>query len=194
MTDKSQNCTVPIPQRVQSERVSIRPTTRADAPYLRQWWNDPAVMGPSGNGDGMHFDDADMEQWFQRTVDGHDEARHFMLCRRGAEEEPFGEFYVACDDRPGCITFSLVIGDTTAWEEDLPCQALLAYAAAMFEADCCGMLRLDVPVMNERTLATCERLGFVVERVWANGRCKTMILTRDAHELRQTEATAEAYS
>ncbi|WP_119072246.1 GNAT family N-acetyltransferase [Aggregatilinea lenta] len=184
--DRQHSAPQPIPQHVTSERLVIRPTTRADAPYLRQWWNNPAIMGPSGSGDGMqNYDETDMDNWFCRHVDGRTEARHFVICLRDADETPIGEFYIACDDRPGCVTFSIAIGETTLWGQGFATEAVLAYADAVFKSGCCGALRLDVPVSNERALHMAQSLGFQVEHVWANGLKRTMILTRDALELRR---------
>lgn len=49
------NSLPPVPQYVESERLLIRPSTRADAPYLKRWWNDPQVTGPSGDQSGMQY-------------------------------------------------------------------------------------------------------------------------------------------
>ncbi len=189
--DRQHSSTQPIPQHVTSERLVIRPTTRADAPYLRQWWNNPAIMGPSGSADGMqNYDEADIDAWFRRHVDGRAEARHFIICRRDADEMPIGEFYIACDDRPGCVTFSLAIGETELWGQGYASEAVVAYATAVFAIDCCGALRLDVPVSNERALRMADSLGFQIEHVWANGQKRTMILTRDAFELHRASLQA----
>ncbi len=77
MNDRNNNLP-PLPQRVTSERLVIRPSVRADAPFLQRWWNDPDVMAPDGHADGMQYDEADIEQWFQRYVDCRACANHFV--------------------------------------------------------------------------------------------------------------------
>ena len=181
----------PVPQRVVTERLIIRPSARSDAPYLRRWWNDPAVMGPGGAMDGMQYDDADMEDWFRRYSDGQDYATHFVICRRDANEAPIGEFYIAYDDRPGCVGFALVIGEKDLWGQGFGSEALRGYARALFASNCCGAMRMDIRRDNIRAIRLCESIGFEVEHIWANGQFQTMILTRDAFDrkeaLRQRE-------
>lgn len=171
----------PLPQSVISERLIIRPSTRADAPYLQQWWNNPAVMEPAGCMDGMQYDENDMEDWFQRYIDGRPYATHFVICLR--QGKPIGEFYIACDDRPGGVCFGMVIGDTTLWGQGYAREVILAYAGALFESGCCGLMRVELPRDNQRAIHLCETIGFEVEHVWANQRAQTMILTQAAYEL-----------
>lgn len=175
----------PVPQGVISERLVVRPSTREDAPWLMKWWNDPAVTGPGGNVDGMHYDEADIEEWFRRYVDGRTCSTHFVICLRDADEKPIGEFYIAADDRPGCVGFALAIGETQYWGNGYASEALEAYAEALFASGLCEALRMDTGVDNERAIRMCERVGFEVEHVWANGRFQTMILTRQAFELQR---------
>ena len=61
MTDCASSKLPCIPQYVEGERLLIRPTTRADLPYLQRWWNDPAVMDPAGYVDGMQCDERGIE-------------------------------------------------------------------------------------------------------------------------------------
>ncbi|HML24987.1 MAG TPA: GNAT family N-acetyltransferase [Aggregatilinea sp.] len=195
MTNDTQHSSAhPLPQYVTGERIIIRPTTRADAPYLHQWWNNPAIMGPSGTGDGMqNYDEADVDAWFRRHIDNRKkEPRHFVICRRDGDQTPIGEFYISCDDRPGCVTFSISIGDTSLWGQGYASEAVLAYAAAVFEDNCCGAMRLDIPVNNTRAMRMAEAIGFQLEHTWANGLKRTLILTRDAFEMRR--ASLEKHS
>jgi len=175
----------PLPQYAQSERLIIRPSTREDAPYLQRWWNDPIVMDAAGQTDGMQYDDDDMEAWFRRYVDQRPYARHFVICLRDSANTPIGEFYISGDDRPGCICFAMLIGEKHLWGRGYAREAIRAYADALFSGCSCGAMRLDVRRDDERVLATCYALGFEVERVWANGRFQTMILTQAAYELAQ---------
>lgn len=179
----------PVPQRVVSERLLIRPSTREDKDALMKWWNDPEVTGPGGNVDGMHYENEDVEDWFQRYVDGRTCSTHFVICRRDTEE-PIGEFYIAADDRPGCVGFALAIGETQYWGNGYASEALEAYASALFETDLCESMRMDTRVDNERAIRMCEKVGFEVEHVWANGLFQTMILTRQALELQRYYAEA----
>ncbi len=174
----------PVPQRVESDNLLIRPTTRADAQYLKTWWNDPATDMTGGNADGMQYDDSDMEDWFQRYVDGRDCHTHFIICLRADEQKPIGEFYIASDDRPGCVGVALIIGDTTEWGHGYAAEALKAYARALFASGICQALRMDIAVSNERAFRMARKVGFEVEHVWANGLFQTMILTEDAFRLR----------
>ncbi len=172
----------PVPQHVASVRLMIRPSTREDAPLLMKWWNDPAVTGPGGNVDGMHYEEADMEEWFQRYVDGRGCSTHFVICLR-ATGQPIGEFYIAADDRPGCVGFAMAIGETHYWGNGYASEALEAYAEALFKSGLCEAMRMDTGVDNIRAIRMCEKVGFEIEHVWANGRFQTMILTRQAFEL-----------
>ena len=184
----------PVPQHVTSDRLVIRPSMREDAPFLMKWWNDPEVTGPGGNVDGMHYEEADVEGWFQRYVDGRGECcTHFVICLR-ANDQPVGEFYIAADDRPGCVGFALAIGETQSWGNGYASEALEAYADALFNSDLCESMRMDTGVDNERAIRMCEKVGFVVEHVWANGRFQTMILTRQAFELQRFYEDDEAES
>lgn len=185
MTSQASNNCPPVPQRVISERLIIRPSVRADAPYLKKWWNDPEVMEPGGNVDGMQYDDADMEDWFRRYSDGQPYATHFVICLRKPVEQPIGEFYIAYDDRPGCVGFALLIGETDRWGEGYGREALAVYAEALFATDCCGAMRMDIRRDNTRAIQMCESVGFVVEHVWANGQFQTMLLTQAAFQLKR---------
>jgi RimJ/RimL family protein N-acetyltransferase len=190
MTEQSNNNNhfPPVPQVVISERLIIRPTKRADAPYLQQWWNDPAVMEPVGNVDGMQYDEAEMEKWFQRHIDNRPDSRHFIIGLREQAEKPIGEFYIACDDRPGCVSFSLLIGETALWGNGYAREALEAYAEALFATGTCGAMRVDIRRDNDRALHAIDGLGFAVEQVWANGLFQTMILTQAAFEYQRVKA------
>lgn len=192
MTDQANNNNnnhfPPVPQRVISKRLIIRPTTRTDAPYLQQWWNNPEVMDPVGNVDGMQYDEAEMENWFQRHIDNRPESRHFIVCLRAPGERPIGEFYIACDDRPGSVTFSLIIGETSVWGNGYAHEMLDAYAEALFATGTCGAMRVDIRRDNERALRSFDGLGFAVEQVWANGLYQTMILTQAAFEYQRLKA------
>jgi RimJ/RimL family protein N-acetyltransferase len=192
MTNRSTVNCPPVPQRVISERLIIRPSARSDAPYLQKWWNDPHVMGPDGNTDGMQYDDTDMEDWFRRYSDNQPYATHFVICLRKPEEKPIGEFYIAYDDRPGCIGFALLIGETDLWDEGYDHEALAAYAEALFASDCCGAMRMDIRRDNERAIKMCESTGFEIEHIWANGQFQTMLLTQAAFELKRSSAAATA--
>lgn len=174
----------PVPQRVVSERLLIRPSSREDRDLLMKWWNDPEVTGPGGNVDGMQYEDADMEDWFQRYVDGRSCSTHFVICLRDTNQ-PIGEFYIASDDRPGCVGFAMAIGETQYWGNGYAPEALGAYAKTLFETDLCEAMRMDTRVDNERAIRMCEKVGFDVEHIWANGQFQTMILTRQAFELRR---------
>lgn len=173
-----------VPQRVEGERLLIRPTTRADLPHLQRWWNNPAIMDPAGNLDGMQYDERDMGTWFARHVAGKKVARHFMICLRDAAQTPIGEFYIDCDDRPGAVSFALLIGEIDLWNRGYGREAVTAYAEAVFAGGVCSALRIDVRRTNTRALRWCESVGFEVEQVWANGRAVTMILTQPAYEAR----------
>lgn len=174
----------PIPQNVISERLIIRPSTRADSPYLQVWWNDPDVMGPGGNPDGMQYDDDAMEDWFQRHVDCRNCANHFIIALRQTEK-PIGEFYIACDDRPGAIDFAVIIGDTEEWGKGYATEAVTCYAEAVFASRCCAAMRVNVRRDNAKALDLFYRVGFEVEHVWANGLFLTLILTQAAFELKK---------
>ncbi len=182
MTDCGGHALPDLPQRVEGERLLIRPTTRADLPYLQRWWNNPAVMGPVGNVDGMQYDERDMQAWYERHVQGKPVATHFMICLRSGTQPPIGEFYIACDDRPGSISVSLLIGEVELWNKGYGREAVLTYARALFATGTCNALRMDVRRSNTRALGWCESIGFEVEHEWANGRALTLILTRSAFE------------
>jgi RimJ/RimL family protein N-acetyltransferase len=180
----------PVPQRVTSEHLLIRPSERADATYLKKWWNDPAVTAPDGNMDGMQYDDSDMEDWFDRYVEGRDCATHFIICLRDPQESPIGEFYIASDDRPGSVGFAILIGETKMWGRGYATEALAAYAAALFATGNCEAMRMDSRRDNVAALRVCQKIGFEVEHVWANGQFQTMILTQPAFEYHRLKAEA----
>lgn len=192
MTNNCRNDVDPLPQRVVSERLLIRPTTRADAPFLKQWWNDPAVTESSGSMTGMQYDDEDIEDWFVRYVDGRDCHTHFIISLRGenpaSSDHPIGEFYIASDDRPGCIGIALVIGDTRRWGQGYATEALQDYAQALFNSNLCEAIRMDISVKNHGARRMCQKAGFEVEHVWANGQFQTMILTAEAFRQKQQAA------
>jgi len=180
----------PVPQQVISPRLIIRPSTRADAPYLQKWWNDPAVTDPDGNPDGMHYDDADMDDWFRRYVDGRACSTHFVICLRKTGQYPIGEFYIASDDRPGCVGLALLIGETDLWGQGYGSEALASYAKALFDSGQVEAIRLDMRRDNLRARQMCAAVGFAVEHIWANGRFQTMLLTREALKKDAVEARA----
>ncbi|MBN1679979.1 MAG: GNAT family N-acetyltransferase [Anaerolineae bacterium] len=192
MTNQVPNDLPPLPQHVVSDRLIIRPTKRKDASCLQKWWNDPAVMAPDGNPDGMQYDDSDMEDWLRRYVDGQAYATHFVICLREPKEKPIGEFYIACDDRPGCVDIALAIGETTLWGRGYGSEAVESYAKVLFASSECNAVRLDTRRDNSGAIHMAKKVGFVVEHVWANGEFQTMLLTKAAYELRQY--TAEAHS
>lgn len=184
-----------LPQHVESERLLIRPTTRADLPYLQKWWNNPAVSDPAGDLDGMQYDERDMIEWYARHATDKGEAHHFMICLRSGAQPPVGEFYIACDDRPGAVTFALLIGQIDLWNQGYGREAALTYARALFATACCNALRIDVRRSNTRALRWCASIGFEVEQVWANGRSLTLILTQGAFEEQYgPESVSEARS
>jgi RimJ/RimL family protein N-acetyltransferase len=176
----------PVPQDVTTERLIIRPSVRADAPYLKKWWNDPAIAGTGGFLSGMQYDDDDMENWFQRYVDGRSCATHFVICLQEPGERPIGEFYIASDDRPGCVGLALLIGETDLWGHGYATEALRSYAEALFDSGLCEAIRVDTRRDNAPAIRVCEHVGFDVEVVWANGLFQTMILTRDAFEYQRS--------
>lgn len=184
MTDCGSDEVPCIPQRVESERVLIRPTTRADLPYLQRWWNNPAVMDPTGNLDGMQYDERDMDAWYARHIAGRHVAHHFMICLRTGAQQPIGEFYIDCDDRPGSVSFGLVIGEIDLWNKGYGREAVTSYARAVFAGDVCSALRTEIRRSNKHAIQWCSSIGFEIEHVWANGRAVTMILTRSAFEER----------
>ncbi len=187
------NSLPPVPQRVQSQRLLIRPSTRTDAPYLKKWWNDPQVTNPGGNQMSMQYDDEDMENWFRRYIDGREYTTHFIICLREPDERPIGEFYIASDDRPGCVGCALIIGEPALWGKGYGSEALAAYAEALFATDTCEAIRIDMPVDNIPAQRMARKVGFVVEHVWANGQFQTMLLSRAAfelHKVRQAEIAA----
>jgi RimJ/RimL family protein N-acetyltransferase len=193
MTMNNDNCKPdfpPVPQLVTSEHLSIRPSTRADAPYLKKWWNDPIVTTPAGNADGMQYDDSDMEEWFQRYVDGRSCASHFVICLRDARETPIGEFYIASDDRPGSVGFAILIGETKMWGRGFGTEALAAYADALFATGLCQAMRMDTRRENVAAIRMCQKVGFEIEHIWANNQFQTMILTQPAFEYRRVKAEA----
>ena len=181
MTNNCSSELDPVPQRVTSKRLLIRPTQRDDASLLKKWWNDPDLTDSGGSHAGMHYDDEDMEDWFRRYVDDRDCHTHFIITLRDANR-PIGEFYIASDDRPGCIGIALVIGEAALWGQGYASEALRAYAAAVFNAGDCGAIRVDVAADNRRAVRMCEKVGFEVEHVWANNRFMTMILTKEAFQ------------
>ncbi len=189
MTNNCKSDFPPVPQRVVSERLIIRPTQRSDAPWLKKWWNDPFVTEPGGNVDGMQYDDADIEDWFQRYVDGRSCSTHFVVCLRDAAQRPIGEFYIASDDRPGCVGFALLIGETDLWGNGYATETTTAYAAALFNSGLCQSMRMDTRRDNVRAIQMCLNIGFEVEHVWANGQFQTMILTKDAFEIKHAAQT-----
>lgn len=138
------------------------------------------VMDASGQTDGMQYDLEDMHRWYKRHVEGRYPPRHFTICLRNEAERPIGEFYIATDDRPGCVSFSVLIGDTAQWGHGYTLEAILAYAEALFDQSCCTTMRLEVPTNNQHMIELCESIGFEVEHVWANGQAQTMMLTRTA--------------
>lgn len=178
----------PVPQRVESPRLIIRPSMRADADLLMKWWNDPQVTSPGGNVDAMQYDERDMEDWFVRYVDGRNCTTHFMICLRDDAETPIGEFYIAFDDRPGCVGFAILIGELDQWGKGYATEAVRAYAAALFDSGFCESMRMDISVGNDRAVGLCEAVGFEVEHVWANGLFQTMILTEEAYQLKHQAA------
>ena len=184
MTDNCRPEFDPVPQRVHSERLLIRPTTRADASRLQKWWNDPDVNGPGGSVSGMQYDDSDMEDWFQRYVDGRDCHTHFIIALQDdtptGDNHPIGELYIANDDRPGCIGLALAIGEIAHHDGGYDSEALAAYARALFDDDLCEAIRVDISVKNQAAVRMCQEVGFEVEHVWANGMFQTMIPTADA--------------
>ncbi|HMM28113.1 MAG: GNAT family N-acetyltransferase [Chloroflexota bacterium] len=171
-----------VPQHVESERLVIRPTTRADLPSLQRWWNNPAVSDPAGELDGMQYDERDMVDWYARHVAGRGEAHHFMICLRDATQQPIGEFYIACDDCSGAASFGLVIGEINLWNQGYGREAALAYARALFATACYNTIRIEARRSNTRALRWCQSIGFEVEQVWANGRSLTLSLTQSAFE------------
>lgn len=172
----------PFPQRVQSERLVIRPSARCDRPYLQKWWNDPDVTDPGGNPSGMQYDDADMEDWFTRYVDSRQEATHFVICLRQPPQRPIGELYIAADDRPIGTDLALIIGEKQLWGQGYGREALRAFVGALFEAECCSTIRMDIQIEDVRALTITTYVGFEVETVWANGKFQTMLLTLEAFE------------
>ncbi len=187
MTNNCRPDLPPVPQHVESERLIIRPSKRTDALFLKKWWNDPEVTDPGGNVAGMQYDDEDMEDWFRRYVDGRPCSTHFIICLR-ANEQPIGEFYLASDDRPGCIGVAILIGETDRWGKGYAAEALAAYAEAIFATDLCEAVRMDTRVDNDRALRMASSVGFEVEHVWANGMFQTLILTQEAFELNKTRS------
>lgn len=171
----------PVPQQVESARLLIRPTRRSDAAYLKTWWNDPRLTTSGGHLAGMQYDDDDIEDWFARYVDGRECHTHFIITLRDADQ-PIGEFYIASDDRPGSVGLALIIGDIDVWGQGYASEALAAYAETLFSGDHCGVIRVDVNVEDTRAVRMCEKVGFEVEHVWANGQFKTMILTEEARD------------
>lgn len=184
MTDCESSQGPSLPTVVQSERLVIRPTTRADLPYLRRWWNNPAVVDPAGDLDGMQYDERDMEEWYVRHVQQQAAVRHFMICLRGGANQPIGEFYITCDDRPGALSFALLIGEIDLWNKGYGTEAAVAFARAIFASGTCQALRIEVRRSYSRALAWCQSIGFEIEHVWANGRYLTLILTQSAFESR----------
>ncbi|MBN1202567.1 MAG: GNAT family N-acetyltransferase [Anaerolineae bacterium] len=185
MTNYAQYNSTPLPQLVTSERLVIRATTRADAPFLQRWWNDPAAMELIGDVDGMQYDETDMDTWFRRYVEGQSCARHFVICLRASDNQPIGEFYVSCDDRPACISCTLLIGETGMLHNNYTCEVLKAYADALFSGQGCEAIRVDIRCDDPCVRNLNKEIGFELEHVWANGRFQTMILTQAAYEFRQ---------
>jgi RimJ/RimL family protein N-acetyltransferase len=148
-------------------------------------------MTPGGSPDGMQYDDSDMEDWFDRYVDGQSVATHFMICLNGPSEEPIGELYIAGDDRPGCVNLALLIGETGMWGNRYGSEALVSYCDALFDSGFCDAVRVDVRLDNHRAVRMCQNAGFQVEHLWANGMFQTMILTREARELKRFWAENE---
>ncbi len=192
MTDNCNPNFPPVPQYVESARLLIRPSAREDAALLMKWWNDPEVTTPGGNVDAMQYDERDMEDWFTRYVDNRHCALHFVICLRDDDETPIGEFYIASDDRPGCVGFAVLIGELDQWGKGYATEAVEAYAAALFASGFCESMRMDISVSNDRAVGMCAAVGFEVEHVWANGLFQTMILTEDAFRLRRQLATDAA--
>jgi len=193
MTDNCHPDYPPVPQDVTTKRLTIRPSVRADAPFLKKWWNDPALAGSGDISAGMQYDDGDMENWFRRYVEGRSCATHFVICLRESGETPIGEFYIASDDRPGCVGLALLIGETALWGNGYGTEALRAYAEALFDSGLCEAIRVDTRRDNARAIHMSERVGFEIEVVWANGLFQTMILTREAFEhLRSRQSHARA--
>jgi RimJ/RimL family protein N-acetyltransferase len=184
MTDNCNPNFPPVPQRVESARLIVRPSQRQDAAVLMKWWNDPEVTSPGGNVDAMQYDERDMEDWFTRYVDQRQCATHFVICLRDEAETPIGEFYIASDDRPGCVGFAVLIGELDQWGKGYATEAVTAYAAALFASGLCQSMRMDISVGNTRAVGMCDAIGFEVEHVWANGLFQTMILTEEAFQLK----------
>jgi RimJ/RimL family protein N-acetyltransferase len=187
MTNNCHSDFPPVPQYVESERLFIRPSERADAPYLKKWWNDPTITAQGCNSAGMQYDDEDIEAWFRRYVDKRDGCRtHFVICLRDHAQTPIGEFYIASDDRPGSVGVALILGRAELWGQGYAAEALQTYVTALFGTDFCGAVRLDTRVDNAHAIQMCQEVGFEVEHVWANGQFQTMILTEDAFRLKHT--------
>ncbi|HEX3053216.1 MAG TPA: GNAT family N-acetyltransferase [Aggregatilineaceae bacterium] len=187
-TNNTPHILPPLPQQVVSERLIIRPSQRSDAPHLQRWWNDPAVMGPGGNVDGMEYDESDMEDWFQRHIDCRSCATHFVICLRTPQEQPIGEFYIACDDRPMSVDFALVIGESNLWGRGYGREAVSAYADEVFKTKTCDIMQINVRCDNERAIRMFQSIGFETEYIWANGQFQTMTLTQEAFEKSRTPA------
>ncbi len=176
----------PVPQHVTGPRIMIRPSARRDMAYLQKWWNDPDITEPGGNVSGMQYDDAAMEEWCQRYIDGRTDSTHFVICLTAPRERPIGEFYIASDDRPGSVGVALIIGERDLWGQGYAREALQAYADALFASGFCQAIRIDMRRDNRRAARLCEALGFEVEHVWANGLFQTMILTQEMAALRRS--------
>lgn len=75
-------------------RVSVRPTTSADLAELLALWNDGRVMRWVGFPDGLGYDAARMDAWFERLRSSPDR-HHFVV--RGPQVGFCGELYYAID-------------------------------------------------------------------------------------------------
>ena len=79
---------------IHGERINLRPTTAADLPDLLRLWNDGRVMRWVGFPDGLGYDQAKIENWFECVQA--DPCRHHYVVH--SPEIGFcGEAYYAAD-------------------------------------------------------------------------------------------------
>ena len=147
-------------------RISLRPFSKRDMPYVQKWSNDPEIRRLTGEVAPMSDEEA--EKFYKELCSDKERAWFVIVLKRG--NRVIGEAGLLRMFRPWRTTdMSIIIGEKSAWGKGYGTEAGRLLLNYIFEQLDFHRVSIGVVGLNKRALRFWESLGFKKEGVERDG-------------------------
>ena len=157
--------------RLDGEKVSIRPITRDDLPFMHRWCNDPEVMYYADDNPEPHKTEADVEEQYRReTEEWSDSMRRFTVEAIGGD--PIGTImYRALRRDTRSAWMGITIGEKSFWGRGCGTEAIRLFLKYLFKEMKLHKVAITVSDFNKRAIRAYEKNGFRHDGVLRHNAC-----------------------